>query len=553
MFFLAFFWSCTACNSNDQKNDTDSFAINDAETDTDSVKKDADLTDSSHDNDADIQDKDISVNDDDDGDDWPPKDDKELPDLADDPYGTFYSDYDKNVAYEYYGDFDVVVEDPDEVRKLWDKLCALDQCMECEVMPFDLCSENYPFEPQIIDGPYPPSRKDYYGKLPQITDQCDALLTPLHWETDNLSNEKIFHGRENLFSFHLYNTTGSWQSGGIYVYDIDKRQVTRISVGRESSGFNKDSLFFGGYDLKIDSINPESIYYGEDFNYPLYYNFKEHKYGHMWKMTEITKKIENFVDLRASDTHVLMTVYFDKYGTDARIMYTKIGEWDKWKELTYKKDTLYGLDRRAGYGNMTGQYIVYYDYDLEVQFCDLELGDAGCFRVSRAGEEARYPYFFNDKNTIYYFSRDMSDTSNASIIKADITDRDNIKYSVILKRNNVPGAWINNIDDRFILFTEKRITDGKEGKALQCYYRFSDKKVFCMDGEFDLNFEKRVAYAYKRMYIYGAETDLNAVSRVLAVRDMECYCDYNPDKCPFEDYTPNPENPKDPWKRPFKK
>jgi len=341
--------------------------------------------------------------------------------------------------------------------------------------------------------------------------------------------------------------------GGVYVYDVDKKQVVRISRGRESYGFNSNTLFFSSYDRSINITEPESIYYGSAFLYPLYYNYKKHKYGHMWKMTDPNKPIDNFVDLRASDTHVLMTAYFDENGTDARIMYTKIGEWDKWKELTYKKDTLYGLDRRAGFGNMTGQYIVYYDYDLEVQFCDLELGDAGCFRVSRAGEEARYPYFFNDKNTIYYFSRDMSDTSNASIIKADITDRDNIKYSVILKRNNVPGAWINNIDDRFILFTEKRITDGKEGKALQCYYRFSDKKVFCMDGEFDLNFEKRVAYAYKRMYIYGAETDLNAVSRVLAVRDMECYCDYNPDKCPFEDYTPNPENPKDPWKRPFKK
>ena len=66
---MAFFWSCTACNSNDQKNDTDSFAINDAETDTDSVKKDTDLTDSGHDNDADIQDKDVYGNDDDDGDD----------------------------------------------------------------------------------------------------------------------------------------------------------------------------------------------------------------------------------------------------------------------------------------------------------------------------------------------------------------------------------------------------------------------------------------------------------------------------------------------------
>jgi len=26
---------------------------------------------------------------------------------------------------------------------------------------------------------------------------------------------------------------------------------------------------------------------------------------------------------------------------------------------------------------------------------------------------------------------------------------------------------------------------------------------------------------------------------------MECYCDHHPELCPFDDYTPQPENPKD--------
>ncbi|HPA56976.1 MAG TPA: hypothetical protein PLT70_06070, partial [bacterium] len=388
---ILIFWSCAACNSNDQKNDTDSFAINDAEIDADSVKKDTDLTDSSHDNDADIQDKDISVNDDDDGDDWPPKDDKELPDLADDPYGTFYSDYDKNIAYEYYGDFDVVAQDPDEVRKLWNKKAGIKNMLECETMPFDFCAENYPFEPQIIDGPYAPSNESYYEGLPQITYKCDALLTPGHWETSTLVNEKIFHGRENYFEYYMDTATGSWQAGGVYLYDIEKKQVLRIIRGILSYGFNSNSLFFSSYDMSINILQKESLYYGERFLYPLYYNFKEHKYGHMWKMQN-SESIFTINDLRVSDTHVLMTAYFGQNGMDGRIMYTKIGEWDKWKELTYKKDTLYGFDRRAGCGNMTGQYIVYYDYDLEIQFCDLEKGDAGCFRLSRDTEEGREPF-----------------------------------------------------------------------------------------------------------------------------------------------------------------
>lgn len=336
------------------------------------------------------------------------------------------------------------------------------------------------------------------------------------------------------------------RGGGVYVYDVDKKQVVRISRGRESYGFNSNTLFFSSYDRSINITEPESIYYGSAFLYPLYYNYKKHKYGHMWKMTDPNKPIDNFVDLRASDTHVLMTAYFDENGTDARIMYTKIGEWDKWKELTYKKDTLYGLDRRAGYGNMTGQYIVYYDYDLEVQFCDLELGDAGCFRVSRAGEEARYPYFLNDNNTVYYVATDKTDKNKRLVMKADITNKSDIKYSVVLERHNVTGMWFNQINEKFILFSERQLVDGNESKALQCYYRFSDQKTFCMDGNFDMTIEQVEAYNYKHMHIYVAD-------EMIAVRDMECYCDYNPDKCPFEDYTPNPENPKDPWKRPFKK
>ncbi len=85
MFFLAFFWSCTACNSNDQKNDTDSFAINDAEADTDSVKKDEDINDS-----VDSSDKEIDND---------AFDESEAPDLSNDPYVKYYPDYDKNIAY----------------------------------------------------------------------------------------------------------------------------------------------------------------------------------------------------------------------------------------------------------------------------------------------------------------------------------------------------------------------------------------------------------------------------------------------------------------------
>ncbi|HQB11239.1 MAG TPA: hypothetical protein PLW37_15355, partial [bacterium] len=37
----------------------------------------------------------------------------------------------------------------------------------------------------------------------------------------------------------------------------------------------------------------------------------------------------------------------------------------------------------------------------------------------------------------------------------------------------------------------------------------------------------------------------DSVSPLMKVRDMECYCDHHPELCPFDDYTPQPDNPKD--------
>jgi hypothetical protein len=536
IFIFAILMSCTACNSKSQNHDSqDSPDLHDSNKDTETIDKVPDLSDEALAESDEIPDEEHD-------DDWPPKDDKELPDLDKDPYVTHYPDYDRHIAYEYYGDFKVDVKDPDNVRKLWDKRASGPMMFECDPMPFDLCAENYPFEPQIIDGPFPPFNKEYYEKMPQITYPCDALLTPKHWVTSNLSNEKIFHGKGNLFSYYLSNATGLWQSTGVYLYDIDEKQVTRISRDLPSYGFNKDSMFLSSFDMSIDVLHPDGLYYGERFLYPLYYNFKEHRYGHMWKMDD-PRPISNLVDLRASDTHVFMTVYFGpgETGNDAAIMYTKIGEWDKWKELTYKKNVLYGLDRRAGYPDMLNNFVVYYDYDFEVQYCDLEKGDAGCFKISRDGEYGRGPVFFEDHKTVLYVSEDKV-SRVFSFIKAEVSESRKITYTEVYKDPEVVGSAIIQANDEHIFFLRR---PAPAGKGMHCWYRFSDKKTFCMDGEFDLGLDKKYAYSYNRTYIYNTD-------RVIAVRDMECYCDHNPDNCPFADYTPNPENPKEAWKRPFK-
>ena len=80
---------------------------------------------------------------------------------------------------------------------------------------------------------------------------------------------------------------------------------------------------------------------------------------------------------------------------------------------------------------------------------------------------------------------------------------------------------------------------------IPCYYRFSDKKTVCLDSDEDAVFTKHYSYmpGYGRYLVYQHYFDY-------VLRDMECYCDYHPDRCPYSDYTPNPDNPKIPvWRK----
>jgi len=244
------------------------------------------------------------------------------------------------------------------------------------------------------------------------------------------------------------------------------------------------------------------------------------------------------VDVRASETYLFMSAHFADDASDMRLLYTKIGEWDKWKELTYKKDTLFGGQRRAGYPSMIDSFVVYFDYDIQVQFCDLSKGDAGCFRVSKNDEYGRYPVF-KDKNTVIYSSEKTTGTGR-SLIQADITDKNNIKYKTLYYGSEIKSIFPADMDNEKIMFMRNYPNGGEEYALDICFYNFSSEKVTCMDEPFDLAFQKNEGYIYKNKIVFRSRLDL-------VVRDLECYCDLYPAKCPLSDYTPNTENPKKPW------
>ena len=528
--FLGLFF-LISCSSSQSSNDSDSIPDADSDThDSETVDDDSDTQQTEIVDDSDeAPDHDSDQDTDSEDDDW--HRDIDIPEMSDDPYYEAYGDAGYNVAYYYYGDDPTPSQDPENVKALWSKRCGISKCYECEPQHFDLCAENYPFEPQIVDD-----SKDYdfqktttAGKF-----QCDGLLTPGFWKTSDLAISMQLNEFEGKILYYMDGGTyTSWQGGGSYAYDLNTRKVERYSRDYMDGWQNKRYYFISTYDYRIDSLHKDSLYYGEKNRHLLYYDKETNSYGTALKFSETPREI---LDIRASDTYLFATMYFEN--ANDKILYTKIGEWDKWKELTYKKETLYGNSRRAGYPSMIGSLVTYFDYDIQVQVCDLDIGDSSCFQVSRADEYGRYP-IFKDKNTIIYSSEKTSGTGR-SLVEADISDKNSIKYRTIYNDSKMNSLQPQDIENNNLLFGRKYSNGGSEDVKDVCLYDYKTEKIVCMDEDFDLEFQKDDGVLYKNLYIFRSVQDL-------VIRDLECYCDFYPNKCPLIEYKPNPENLKKPW------
>ena len=521
-----------ACSSSKSENDSDiipdeDIDFDDIETvDDDSDSQDSEIVDDSDEiPDAD-EDHDYDMFDED----W--QRDIDIPEMSDDPYYEAYGDDDFNVAYYYYGDKPTPSQDPENVKALWSKRCKNDSCTECTPKPYDLCAENYPFEPQIIGGGSG-KKKSTAGQF-----QCDALLTPKYWYTTDLASSTRFNEFDGKLIFYMTASKTSWQGSGTFVYDLNTRKVEKYGRGYMDGWQNKRYYFISTYDYRVDKDNKSSPYFGEMNRHLLYYDKETNTYGTAFKVSETPV---NIVDVRANEKYIFMSAHFARDASDMRILYTKIGEWDKWKELTYKKETLFGNSRRAGYPSMFENLVTYFDYDVQVQVCDLDVGDSSCVQVSRADEYGRHP-IFKDKNTIIYSSQKIDESAN-DIVSADISDRKNIKYSELYKGGSAAiGSYAIDNNGKYLLIKRRYPNPDNSEKSIHdyCFYRFSDKTTICLDEPFDLEIDKNEGFIYQNMLIFQSVQNL-------VVRDLECYCDFYPNKCPLIDYTPNPENPKKPW------
>ena len=516
IFLLLLFWSCTSCNGNNPKSDNDNLAVNDTEADIDSVKTDNDIDDLSDevfDTESETPDIDEDTN-------CPPLKEAGFP----------YSRVDGSIHFCRKCDTPTEL-DPDCVSNLWKEPNEV------------LCKEH----PDLDCCGYPCMMEDlapiYYGDAGAIyLDKCDIELdptNPIGWQTGiasfkhyNLSEGKIGMVMDHALSA-TFSEIGKIAAFKAIEFDITTRQykIERIGNSNDVMAFFSGAMFNGVAEKQIvtNSAKEYLIYSDSDGKMKIVYN------------KSVRFIYENPV---INDKWVFMNAEIED-GDPYRMMYAKIGEW-KW--------TVIGEGDTGGKPNLVGNKLAFYDQNFKGYVCDLSKSPKSrddCTKLNREGERIATPIIDKEnENLIYYENIDTSKSNK--IGKVDIS-KTPFKYEEI----DIPGLSagtktlpVQQVKGDFILLTNifnpAEGEDGDpEGDARVCYYRISKKKSYCaqaVEHNDGIMAYKMAFPEFEGHWLVWQDRQQPAMK----LRDMECYCDYHPELCPFDDYIPQPENPKDP-------
>ncbi len=210
--------------------------------------------------------------------------------------------------------------------------------------------------------------------------------------------------------------------------------------------------------------------------------------------------------------------------------------------------------------NIVDNRLAFYLDNFKGYICDLDKTPKSldeCRLVNRTVdgsiESLRYPVIDEENNNILYYS---TVESINRIVKVDISSYpfkyENIDIDSSSLEYGTMGISISQVKGNYIVYgnifyTKPGESDERTGKL--CFYRVDKKKSYCSKPVTWIDAEtgkKESRYDQSRAEFWGhyiAWQDSGLA--YLFLRDMECYCDHNPEVCPYDDYIPNTECPKD--------
>jgi len=515
---ILIFWLCTSCNESKPSNDKESTIDqdNNAQIDDYTTDPDVDIAD-------DLSDEVLT--------------ESEIPDIDEDTYcpplkeaGFPYSRIDGSIHFCRKCDTPTEL-DPDCVSNLWKEpnevLCKEHPDLDC-------CGY-----PCVMENLTP----IYYGDEGAIyLDKCDIELdptNPIGWQTGiaSFKHYNLSDGKIGMVMDHALSVTFSDKAkiAGFKAVEFDlntrKYKILRTGNSNDIMTYFEHSMFNGVSEKEFvsGSANAYLIYSDNEGKTSVAYN-----------------KSVSFVSGNPiiNEKWVFMNAQI-KAGDPDRMMYAKIGVW-KW--------TVIGEGDTGGKPNLVGDKLAFYDQSFKGYVCDLSKSPKSrddCIKLNREGERIATPIIDREnENLIYYENIDTSKSNK--IGKVDIS-KTPFKYEEI----DIPGLSaktktlpVQQVKGDFILLTNIfNPAEGEDGDpngdARVCYYRISKKKSYCalaVEHNDGIMAYKMAFPEFEGHWLVWQDRQQPAMK----LRDMECYCDYHPELCPFDDYTPQPENPKDP-------
>ncbi|HOW50611.1 MAG TPA: hypothetical protein PLV42_01055 [bacterium] len=497
-----------ACTSHTTKNDADTPPV-DADTpatdDTGALDKEVGLFDEDVASDETLEDEDVAP----DTDTHIGPGDKDPVEVDDDPWAGML----ERVPFVWHNTKPEQSSDPDGIKELWYQLRIEEQwpLSECTPKIYDQCAENYPHE-AVTRAPCGEFiSTDLDPKI--VQNSYDYILTPYCWDTSSMEFP-LYSLNGTLLSF--YSSTASPYDSGYFTYDLVSRKLSRIGRGMAVSPFSNGKYFFArttDYSTVWEESYEEVVFY---------YHFENKTYGKAWKMPQKLSYVRNIV---ASDQYIAMNLVplTGNLSEPLRGYYTKIGEWDKWVELNFGTSPSYGI----GQPEIQGSYLVSYNYFdnniLRVFFCDLAKGESSCRIVSQVGADARRPVW--GKENVFYYTINVS-SSEVAIVENILEDNGTKITSTELFR--VPQAgMVSQANTDYLLYWKRIKEEGTYYYNNPCYYRFSDKKHFCLEDGINSDIDYSGIYFHDRWFVFQSKYDL-------IIRDMNGYCQEHPANCPFE-------------------
>ena len=419
--------------------------------------------------------------------------------------------------------------DPQCVANLWresnERLCV-------EKPEYDCCG--YPCEMSNLK---PMTKKwmeenDAHGMEIGINpDRCDILMDPANpsgWTlgAGTFKHFNISEGKIGFYGWNVIDDGSQYRSNEKYFeYDLQTGAYKAFAGNViERMAYNKGAFF--GLLLNLD----KNVVDGH--RYPIFIDNKGNR------KVVYPEKIRDLPYTPALTDKWVFTNLTKVQGGQTELMYAKVGEW-KWTSLGV------GV---ANVPNIVGDKLAFYLEDFKGYLCDLSASPSSldkCVLLNRDDAGMRSPTIDQGNSELVYYS--PVNRLN-SIVQIDFSKTPPIyaDIQVDVPAEQLLATGVEEVDGNLLTFLHLWGNSFSDAERRICYYRLDMKRTFCAlpvkweyDGKTGESYE--MGYSDFEEHILAWQ---HPGGGIVTVRDMECYCDWNAELCPFDDYTPNTEHPK---------